>query len=188
MQGEEAGLPVPGSNSFREKPEETGPWTESGLASPFPGPYGKVSPSAVLGKSKYLVWPFQVRSSFLILAQYRSNPLISHDSPRTQAPPPAPRPAPKFEGCGWFVTHSPDFTPHRPGDVGFRLGIGPPKRGASLPEKAGDAPHRPVRVARGLRRERRPPRQKTWGPTKVSCVGACLFPLFATVSFSVNRG
>lgn len=68
VQGEEAGLPVSGSNSFREKPEETGPWTESGVASPFPGPYGKVSPSAVLEKSKYLVWPFQVRSSFPIQA------------------------------------------------------------------------------------------------------------------------
>lgn len=84
------------SNSFREKPEETGPWTESGIASPSPGPYGKVSPWAVLAKSKHLVWPFQVRTSFLIEAQYRSNPpLISHDSLRNQAPPPGPQPRPE---------------------------------------------------------------------------------------------
>lgn len=30
VQGAEVGFPVSESNSFREKPEETGPWTESG--------------------------------------------------------------------------------------------------------------------------------------------------------------
>lgn len=66
VQGAEVGFPVSESNSFREKPEETGPWTESGVVSPSPGPCGKVSPWAILTKSEHLVWPFQVRPSFPI--------------------------------------------------------------------------------------------------------------------------
>ncbi|XP_057570966.1 transmembrane and ubiquitin-like domain-containing protein 2 isoform X4 [Hippopotamus amphibius kiboko] len=69
--------------------------------------------------------------------------------PRVLKPrPQSPGPAPRFEGCGWFVTPSPGSTPRGLGEVGlggrnwaaFRLGwthgplssaagIGPPKRG-----------------------------------------------------------
>lgn len=206
------GLPVSGSNSFREKPEETGPWTESGVASPFPGPYGKVSPLAVLEESDYLVWPFQGRSPFPTQAEYRSKPsLISHDSPRTQAPPPAPRPRPEVWGvwkvCDPLTRFYPSPAGRRglglggwdqatfrlgwaPGTLSSAAGIGPSKRGAFASRKGRGRPS-PPRQGRSQAEEREGLRGGRPGglpgplPTEVSCVSACLFSLFALFCKSV---
>lgn len=179
------GLPVSGSNSFREKPEETGPWTESGVASPFPGPYGKVSPLAVLEESDYLVWPFQGRSPFPTQAEYRSKPsLISHDSPRTQAPPPAPRPRPEVWGvwkvCDPLTRFYPSPAGRRgawarrlgPGDLSARVGPRNPlqcrgnrtvqTRSLRFQKRQGTPLAAPSGSLAGGG-ERRPPRRKTWG-------------------------
>lgn len=83
-------------------------------------------------------------------------------TPRVLKPrPQLPNPAPKLDGCGWFVTPLTRFYPSPAGRGGlgyrgwdhatFRLGwangplssaarLGPLKRGAFASEKAGDAP------------------------------------------------
>lgn len=130
-------------------------------------------------------------------------------TPRVHKPrPQPPGPAPKLEGCGWFVTHSPDFTPHRPGDVGLGsaagtrqpLGSGGPAEASPVrghrtaptrslrPEKRqGTPPHRPAGSLSG-RAGAKASERRTWGlpgplPTKVSCVSACLFRRFASFLF-----
>ncbi|CAK6438220.1 unnamed protein product [Pipistrellus nathusii] len=88
-------------------------------------------------------------------------------TPRVHKPrPQPPGPAPEFEGCGRFVTHSPDFTPHRLGDVGSgsaagaRRPFGP--RTLSWENRTAqtrslrfqERQDRPARIAHRLRREK----------------------------------
>lgn len=125
-------------------------------------------------------------------------------TPRVLKPrPQAPGPAPKFEGCGWFVTPSPDSTPHRLGEVDLctaagtrqRFGsggptdpfssaarIGPPQSGAFASEKAGDTPS-----LRGLGRSRAEERAKASEAGSGPAPGPRKFPVSVPLLFSYVR-
>lgn len=136
-------------------------------------------------------------------------------APRVLKPrPQALSPAPKFEGCGWFVTPSSDSTPYGleelslpAGDqaaFGLRwarglfssaAGIGPPSAEPAPPKRQGRVPSSPRRQCRSQAGERAE-------ASETGDLGSCLAPahetslrlcqsfslLFAAVSFSVNQG
>lgn len=91
MKGAEAGLPVIACNSFREKGEEPGPWTDSETVSPFFGPSKKGETRDRPGGSLR----FQVRTVFSSSYSTRSSSL---SSPSRPAPPLAHSPHPAAEG------------------------------------------------------------------------------------------
>lgn len=91
-------------NSFREKPEETGPWTESRVASPSPGPYGKTSPGARPGGGGTFSLDSSGEDLFPDSSVVRVQAPLFPMTPRALTPRlRSPSPAPKFEGCGWSV-------------------------------------------------------------------------------------
>lgn len=136
-------------------------------------------------------------------------------TPRVLKPrPQALSPAPKFEGCGWFVTPSSDSTPYGLGELSllardraaFRLrwahgllsgaaGIGPPNAEPAPQKTQGRDPSSPRRQCRSQAEERAE-------ASEAGELGSCLAPapesslclcqsfslLFAAVSFSVNQG
>lgn len=110
-------------------------------------------------------------------------------TPRVIKPrPQAPSPAPKFEGCGWFVTPSPDSTPYGLGElslaagdqVAFRLGwahrllssaagIGPPHAEPSPQKRQGRDPSSP-------RSQGRPLTEETPKASEAGDLGSCPAP------------